>query len=76
MKSIIQARLDSESQLTLARLVSRLGWIPSRIVREGLRLLGSCYAGEGRKRIAGLGQFSSGVEDLGSNKKHLKGFGR
>jgi len=29
-----------------------------------------------RPRIAGLGQFASGISDLGSNKKHLKGFGK
>jgi hypothetical protein len=28
------------------------------------------------RKIAGLGKFSSGVSDLGSNKKHLRGFGR
>jgi hypothetical protein len=30
----------------------------------------------GRPRIAGLGRFASGVDDLGSNKRHLKGFGK
>jgi hypothetical protein len=29
-----------------------------------------------RPRIIGLGEFSSGVRDLGSNKNHLKGFGK
>jgi predicted RNA binding protein YcfA (HicA-like mRNA interferase family) len=27
-------------------------------------------------RIVGLGRFRSGIRDLGSNKAHLKGFGR
>jgi hypothetical protein len=27
-------------------------------------------------RFVGLGRFSSGVRDLGSNKEHLKSFGR
>jgi hypothetical protein len=29
-----------------------------------------------RARIVGLGQFDSGVVDLGSDKKHLEGFGK
>lgn len=29
----------------------------------------------GRPRVVGLGEFSTGVPDLGSNKKHLQGFG-
>jgi hypothetical protein len=28
------------------------------------------------RRIAGLGKFTSGLPDLGSNKKHLRGFGK
>lgn len=76
MKSTVQARLDADGQKTLARLVRQLGWSPSRVVREGLRLLSVSHPGSGRRRIAGLGAFSSGVADLGSSKKHLKGFGR
>jgi hypothetical protein len=58
----VQARLD------------RLGLSPSMVVREGIRLLAATQP-ESRK-IAGLGKFSSGASDLGSNKKHLQGFGR
>ena len=49
---------------------------PSQIVREGIRVLESCYGQGTGQRIVGLGKFSSGVRDLGSNKRHLKGFGR
>jgi hypothetical protein len=45
------------------------------MVREGLRLLAASHPAAGPRRIAGMGQFSSGKPDLGSNKKHLKGFG-
>ena len=76
MGSSIQARLDPDSQKALERLASRLGWSPSKIVREGIRLLESCYGQGTGQRIVGLGKFSSGVRDLGSNKRHLKGFGR
>ena len=76
MKSTIQARLDPETQKTLAQLVVRLGWSPSKAVREGLRLLAACHVRGGGRKIAGLAKFSSGVQDLGSNKARLKGFGR
>jgi hypothetical protein len=69
----VQARLDEETRKTLARLVDQLGVSPSTVVREGIRLLAASQPKS--RRIAGLGKFSSGVPDLGSNKKHLKGFG-
>jgi hypothetical protein len=75
VKTTVQARLDSQAQRTLARLVRRLGWSPSKVVREGIRLVAATHPAPGRPRIAGLGKFSSGQPDLGSNKKHLKDFG-
>jgi hypothetical protein len=75
VKSNVQARLDRQSQVALEELVRRLGWSPSRVVREGLRLLATCYGKNPRKRVIGVGRFASGVPDLGSNKKHLQGFG-
>jgi hypothetical protein len=29
-----------------------------------------------KRRVVGLRKFRSGVSDLGSNKEHLRGFGR
>jgi hypothetical protein len=75
MRSSVQARLDAASRHDLAQLMQNLGWSPSRVVREALRRMASSHPVSGRPRIAGLGKFSSGVRDLGSNKKHLKGFG-
>ena len=75
MKQMVQARLDREAQLELERLVRRLGWSPSRVVREGIRLLAACQGRASQQRIVGLGKFSSHTQDLGSNKAHLKGFG-
>ena len=72
----VQARLDPETRRTLDRLVARLGWTQSQVVREGVRLLAATHPGVGRPRIAGIGEFASGVRDLGSNPRHLKGFGR
>lgn len=76
MKATVQARLDREAQLALERMVSRLGWSPSRVVREGLRLLAACHGSPRGKKVFGAGRFASGLPDLGSNKKHLRGFGR
>jgi hypothetical protein len=69
----VQARLDADTQKALARLVDQLGVSPSTVVREGIRLLAASQPQS--RKIVGLGKFSSGVPDLGSNKKHLKGFG-
>jgi hypothetical protein len=76
MRPTVQARLDAASRRDLAQLVQSLGWSPSKVVREALRRLASSHPPPGRPRIVGLGKFSSGVRDLGSNKKHLSGFGR
>jgi len=76
MKSSVQARLSADEQKILDQLAQTLGWTPSKIVRESLRLMAAAHPAVRRSRIAGLGQFVSGRPDLGSNKKHLKGFGR
>jgi hypothetical protein len=72
----VQARLDPETHRVLNRLVRRLGMSPSALVREGIRLLAACQPAPAEKKIIGLGKFRSGISDLGSNKRHLKGFGR
>ena len=76
MRNSIQARLDDRSRKRLAVLVRELGWTPSRVVREGLRALEASYLRRKRRGVVGLGKFRSGVPDLGSNKKHLRDFGR
>jgi hypothetical protein len=75
MKTTVQARLDPRSQAALEQLVRRTGWSPSRVVREGVQLLATCYGVRPGKRVIGVGRFSSGLPDLASNKKHLRGFG-
>lgn len=76
MASTIQARLDGSAQKALAKLVKQLGWSPSKAVREGLKLLAACHLHHGKRKIVGQGKFASGIPDLGSNKGHLRGFGR
>ena len=75
MKTSVQARLDGPSRRDLERLTRKLGWSPSRVVREALKRMASLYPQNDQPRVVGLGRFSSGISDLGSNKKHLKGFG-
>jgi hypothetical protein len=58
----------------LRRLERRFGWSDSQVVREGIKALDGLTA-RGPRRVIGLGRFSSGVPDLGSNKARLKGFG-
>lgn len=53
-----------------------LGWTPSQVVREGLRILEASYLRRKKHGIIGLGKFESGVPDLGSNKKRIRDFGR
>jgi hypothetical protein len=76
MISTVQARLDRQSRRRLSVLVSELGWSPSRVVREGLRILEASYRRRKKIGVIGLGKFRSGLSDLGSNKKRLRRFGR
>jgi hypothetical protein len=76
MKTTVQARLDRRAQVALERLARRTGWSPSRVVREGVHLLAACYGVPSAKRVIGVGRFASGLPDLASNKKHLRGFGQ
>ena len=76
MRSAIHAMLDERSRKRLAALVRELGWAPSQVVREGLRVLEGTYLRRKPRGIIGLGKFGSGASDLGSNKEHLRGFGR
>lgn len=78
MEKIIHARLDRHTQEIMRRLQRRHGWSDSDIIRQGVRALGDAELppAEGVNRIAGLGKFRSGVDNLGSNKKHLQDFGR
>jgi hypothetical protein len=76
MGFIIQARLDERSRKRLSVLVRELGLTPSEVVREGIRVLETSHVRKKKRAIIGLGKFASGISDLGSNKKHLDGFGK
>lgn len=76
MKAVVQARLDPETRQALDELVRRLGWSPSKVVRESLRLMSRHHGPAPRKRVIGVSEFASGLPDLGTNKRRLQGFGR
>ena len=76
MPRIIHARIDSETARLISELSRRYGWNDSEIVREGIKALNVMASPNRKRKIIGLGQFRSGIKDLGSNKAHLKGFGR
>jgi hypothetical protein len=75
MEKTVHARLDPESRRALEKVRRRLGWSESKAIREGLRLLAATHALDHASKIVGIGAFSSGVPDLGSNKEHLRAFG-
>lgn len=75
MSSVIHARLDRDTDTLRDQLRKQLGWSDSEIVREGIKALSPLVRNRGKRKIAGLGRFKSNVTDLGSNKKHLQGFG-
>ena len=76
MASVIHARLDADADSLRSQLQKQLGWTDSQIVREGIKSLSALVRTKGKRKIVGLGRFKSGVTDLGSNKKRLKGFGK
>ena len=78
MTDIVHARLDENTRKTLLRLKRRYGWSDSEVVRQGIRALGETETApqDRARQIVGLGKFKSGIPDLGSNKDHLRNFGR
>ncbi|MGH9413412.1 MAG: CopG family transcriptional regulator [Terriglobales bacterium] len=76
MNKTIQARLDADAEAALSALVKRLGVSPSEVVRRAVKHLATQTGTSPRRKVIGLGQFDSGVPDLGSNPHHLRGFGR
>jgi hypothetical protein len=76
MVKTIQARLNAEDVRRLEDLKLSMGLSDSEVVRRSIKLLAGCSPRKRGARIIGLGMFASGINDLGSNKAHLKGFGK
>lgn len=76
MSRVAHIRLDPPTEAILERLTRETGRTPSELVREGLRMVAAAVPSPGTPEVVGLGAFESGTPDLGSNKAHLRGFGR
>jgi hypothetical protein len=74
-RRIVQARLSVAEQTLLTRLRRSTGLSDSEIVRQGLLALAASQPGLEARQVVGIGKFDSGQSDLGSNKRHLRGFG-
>jgi hypothetical protein len=77
MTAIVHARLDAVTLRLLRRLKRRNGWSDSEIVRRGVRALAEAELPreQTQRKIVGLGRFTSGRSDLGSNPRYLDDFG-
>lgn len=76
MSVTIRIPLDEDSRKRLYRLVRTLELRPSQVLCEALRTLESTRLRKRKGGLIGIGQFSSDQTDLGSNKKHMRGFGK
>ncbi|HEY2857989.1 MAG TPA: hypothetical protein VGJ21_06205 [Terracidiphilus sp.] len=72
----MQARLDEETQVRLGKIVRRLGWNSSEVVREGIRLVEERHLAPRRQKWIGVGEHDSGISDLSTNNKHMEDFGK
>ena len=75
MGKLVHARLDAETRRLLERLRRQTGLNDSSLVREGLKALASLTLPARGRMPVGVGKFESGIPDLGTNRKHLEGFG-
>ena len=76
MSTIVQTRLDDETQTLLDRLVSEAGLTTSEILRKGIKLVAAAELPQRRRGLIGAGMFDSGVSDLSTNKKYMEDFGK
>jgi hypothetical protein len=76
MGKIVHARIDDETRKLVEQVRRQTGWPESEIVRRAIKALACVTVAPGRRKVIGQGRFASSVADLGSNKKHLDGFGR
>lgn len=76
MTRLVQARLDEETEAIIEDLKKRNGWTDSQVVRDGIRSLEKLTNKARMRNTAGLGEFDSGLSDLGFSKQKLQGFGQ
>jgi hypothetical protein len=75
MSTVVQTRLNPETQALLDRLVEEKGLTPSEALRRGIKLLAEAELKPRRRGLIGAGMFDSGVSDLSTNKKYMEDFG-
>ena len=75
MGTVVQARLDEETQAAL-ELLRRRGLSTSEAIRKGIHLAAEASEANKPIQIIGLGKYDFGVTDLSTNKKYLAGLGR
>lgn len=76
MGTSVRATLDVKSSDALERLVARLGWSRSEVIRAAILQFEASCPTASRHRVIGTGRFKSGIPDLATNKKHLEDLGR
>jgi hypothetical protein len=76
MGSVVQTRLDPETQSLLDRLVAEGGYTASEVLRKGIRLVAAEELPRKRRGLIGAGMFDSGISDLATNKKYMADFGK
>lgn len=74
MAATLQARLDRKTANMLARLRKLTGLSDSELARRGLESLAKDLDDRGPV-LVGIGQYDSGVGDLATNPRYMKGFG-
>lgn len=76
MGTVVQTRLDQETQSLLDRLVSEAGLTTSEVLRKGIKLVAAAELPQRRRGLIGAGEFDSGGSDLSTNKKYMEDFGK
>ena len=77
MRKTLTSRIDDKTAEKLKKLAKNLNVSESEIVRRSIELMSAVTpVYDSPKCLVGLGMFESGITDLGSNKKHLEGFGK
>jgi hypothetical protein len=76
MATTVQSRFDPKAQAALKRLLRTKGWTTSQALRECVLLVDEQTNAKPHPRLIGAGCFDSGITDLATNPKYMKGFGK
>jgi hypothetical protein len=76
MGSVVQARLDDETEAALKRIARANRWTASQAVRECIRMVDGQRISTPHPRMVGIGILDEGPGDLATNKQYLEDLGR